>query len=228
MHSSTCNFSFDMEDLSIGIVDSLKEALEHEMVDIVDEFGYGTRLGYGQFRWNPIIKHLSLMCDHLGWVEFSKLRRGAWRAPVLFCPAKHVLLTLMTESTFKDLQRKKNNKGHYLYGCASFNSDIEAEQTCIDLPDETNSSEKWIVQTREQLARAVQADVGDIAGHILVLFDVVNDVVVKVRAVRLTPELEISQEEEDWSPYIKAPYDANRHVEPQQNDDEDEEQFVTL
>ena len=228
MHSSTDGFSFDMEDLAIGVVNSLKDALEHEMAEIMDEFSYGTRLGYGQFRWNPIIKHLGFMCDHLGWIESSNLRRGAWRAPVLFAPDRRVLLTLMTENTFKDLQRKKNNKSHYLYGCASFNSDIEGNQIFLDLPEEPNDSVKWVAQTREQLARAVHSDVENISSHILVLFDVVNDIVIKVRAVRLTPELEISQEEEDWSPYIKAPYDANRHVEPQQNDEDDEEQFVTL
>lgn len=227
MHTSACDFSFNMEELAIGVTASLKEALEHEMIEIMDEYGYGTRLGYGQFRWNPIIKYLQGMCDHLGWVEFGKLRRGAWKVPVLFYPGRNVLLTLMTEGTFKDLQRKKKNE-HYLYSCASFNSDIDAEQICLDLPNTPADHEKWVVQTREQLADAVHAEVGDISGHILILFDVADDTVVSVRAIRLTPELAISKEEEDWSRYIKVPYDAGQRVEPQQNDEPDEEMFVTL
>ena len=60
------------------------------------------------------------------------------------------------------------------------------------------------------------------------LFDVHVDRLLSVRAVRLTPTLEISTEVEDWTQYIRMPYAANQGIEPQQNNEGDEEELVEL
>ena len=69
---------------------------------------------------------------------------------------------------------------------------------------------------------------GDIHGHILVLFDVHADKLLTVRAVRLTPLLEISEEEEDWTQYIRIPYVASTNVEPLQNNEDTDDELVEL
>ena len=71
-------------------------------------------------------------------------------------------------------------------------------------------------------------DVGEINGHILVRFDVHDDKLLSVRAVRVTSDLAISTEEEDWSKYIRMPYEAAQTVVPQQNDDDEGESLVEL
>lgn len=136
----------------------------------------------------------------------------------------------MTEDTFRNVQRRKDKGKHYLCGGASFNQGIKPqyEQLEMDLPAVSPDAGKWIVQSQEQLANAVCADVGEIGGHILVLFDVHSDRLLTVRAVRLTQSLEISTEEEDWSRYIAIPYNANQNIEPQQNNENDEEELVEL
>lgn len=55
------------------------------------------------------------------------------------------------------------------------------------------------------------------------LFDVHGDKLLSVRAVRLTPDLAISTEEENWSGYILLPFVSDYKVELPANDDEDED-----
>lgn len=229
MESHGKMFSFDLSEIAHAIVDGLRVALENVMPDIMSDNGLYTRNGYGQFRWNPIITQLQDKCQHLGWVESGICKRGAWKTPVLFHLKSRYIFTFMTEDTFKGIQRRKDKGKHYLCGGASFNQDVEPqfEQLEMDLPPVTADTHKWIVQSREQLAQAVHADVGEIQGHILVLFNDHSDKLLTVRAIRLTPSLEISTEEENWSQYIGKPFAAEQRIELQQAND-DEEDLVEL
>lgn len=222
-------FSFDLQEIAHAIVNALQRALENVMPDIMSDNNLFTKNGYGQFRWNPIITQLQDQCQHLGWLESGVCPRGAWKTPVLFHLKTGYIFTLMTENTFKDVQRKRDKGKHYLYGGASFNQDVEPqfEQLEMDLPKVTGDTQKWVVQSRDQLAQAVHADVGEIQGHILILFDTHSDRLLTVRAIRLTPSLEISTEEENWSQYIGRPFAADQRVEIQQADD-DEDDLVEL
>lgn len=134
-------------------------------------------------------------CQYLGQVDFNVCPRGAWKTPVLFHSASRNLITFMTEDTFKTVQRRKDKGKHYLCGGTSFNVGVEAqyEQLELELPGVLPDMEKWVAKSREQLANAVYADVGEIEGHILVLFDAHVDKLLTVRAVRLTPSLEFPQ-----------------------------------
>lgn len=222
-------FSFGLQEIAHTIVNALREALENVMPDVMSDNNFFTKNGYGQFRWNAIIAQLQDKCQHLGWIEPGLCHRGAWKTPVLFHLKTGYIFTFMTENTFKVVQRRKDKGKHYLCGGASFNQGIEPqfEQLEMDLPKVTVDTQKWVVQSREQLAQAVHADVGEIQGHILVLFDDHSDRLMTVRAIRLTPSLEISTEEENWSQYIGRPFAADQRVEIQQVDD-DEEGLVEL
>ena len=230
MNQDNNAFSFNLNGVDRAIVDALRLALEVVMPGIMDDNNLAERNGYGQFRWNPIIAQLREKCQHLGWIDFNVCRRGAWKTPVLFHAASHDLITFMTENTLKAVQHRKDKGKHYLCGGASFNQGVEAqyEQLELVLPGVLPDMEKWVAKSREELADAVCASVGEIEGHILVLFDSHVDKLLTVRAVRLTPSLEISTEEEDWTKYIHMPYTANQKIEPQQNNEGDEEELVEL
>lgn len=224
-------FSFNLSEIAQAIVDGLRVALEDVMPEIMSDNGLFTHNGAGQFRWNPIITQLRGVCQHLGWVEFGVCHRGAWKTPLLFDPKSRYIFTFMTENTFKGLQRRKSKGKHYLCGGASFNQGVEPqfEQLEMELPPVIGDEQEWVTQSREQLAQAVCADMGEIQGHILVLFDVRSDRLLTVRAVRLTPTLEISTEEESWSQYIGQSFATGRTAEPQIiDDDEDDEDLVQL
>lgn len=224
------SFSFNFAVVDRAIVEALRHALEDIMPDIMSDNNLSERNGYGQFRWNVIIAQLREKCQHIGWFELGVCPRGAWKTPVLFHPTTRDIFTFMTEDTFKTTQRRKDKGKHYLCGGASFNQNVEPQHEQIELclPGVLPETEKWVAKSREQLSNAVHVDVGEIEGHILVLFNVHDDKLLSVRAVRLTHELEISIEEEDWSRYIRVPYAAAQMVEPYRNRDEDEEELVEL
>ena len=228
METTGSSFKFGLDIIDHAIVEALRQALENVMPDIMTDNNLQERNGYGQFRWNAIIAQLRDKCQHLGWLDLGICKRGAWKTPVLFHPTSRNLFTLMTEGTFIEVQRRKEKGKHYLCGGASFNHDLQPqeEQMQMDLPPVENTAEKWVAQSREQLASAVHLDVGEIAGHILVLFDVYADKLLSVRAVRVTSDLAISTEEEDSSKYIRLPFTATQIIETQKTDDDDGEELV--
>lgn len=226
-------FSFDLPIVDRAIVEALRLSVEDIMPDIMSDHNLVERNGHGQFRWNIIISQLRDKCHHLGWLDLTTLsilsRRG-WKTPVLFHPASRNILTLMTEDTFGSVRKQADKGTHYLCGGAGFNPNVEAqhEQLELVLPGVSPGAEIWVAKSQEELAKAVSTDVGEIEGHILVLFEVRADKLLTVRAVRLTPKLEISTEEEDWSQYIRIPYAADQIAEPQQSSEDDEEELVAL
>lgn len=221
---------FDEFDFKHDVVNALRLSIEDVMPEIMMEHNLLERNGYGQFRWNAIISQLRDMCYHLGWIELNTCSRGGWRTPVLYHQKTNFIITLMTENTFKIVQKRTDKGKHYLCGGASFNQGLEPqyEQIELELPGVPVDSEPWVVQSREQLASAVKASVEEIRGHVLVLFDTYADKLLSVRAVRLTPSLEISTAEEDWSELIGKAFNAYGMVEPQQNGEDEYEELVEL
>ncbi|MBR5289246.1 MAG: hypothetical protein IKU34_11770 [Clostridia bacterium] len=230
MDMNTKPFSFSLDTLDHAIVEALRESLENIMPDIMTDNNLSERLAYGQFRWNVIIAQLKDKCQHLGWLDLGLCKRGSWKTPVLFYPQRRYIFTLMTEDTFSGIQRRKDKGNHYLCAAADFNQNVQPqyEQTKLDLPPVEDAASQWIAKSKEQLSDAVKVDVGDINGHILVLFDTQADQLISVRAVRLTSKLEISTEEENWTKYIQMPYSATQTVIPSQNDDTEDEALVEL
>ena len=87
MKENRASFSFKLDVIDRAIVDALRQALENIMPDIMSDNNLQERNGYGQFRWNVIIAQLREQCQHLGWLDFSVCKRGAWKTPVLYHPA---------------------------------------------------------------------------------------------------------------------------------------------
>ena len=230
MNSTMENSVLGLSEISHAIVEALRKALEDEFPEMMQDFNITERNGAGQYRWNFIITQLRNVCTHLGWVATGLCQRGAWKLPVLFYEKNKVLITFMTEGTFSQIQLRRDKGKHYLCGAASFNQGIapQYEQLEIPLPGIAPEEEKWVAQSQVQLANAVYKDVGEISGHVIILFDTQADRLLRVRAVRLTPTLKISTEKEDWSHLIRMPYDATQLVSPQISDTDEDELLVSL
>ena len=224
------SFGFGLDRVDHALVEALRQALENVMPDIMSDNNFLERNGFGQFRWNAIIAQLRDICNHLGWLDFGTCKRGGWKTPVLFYPVDRYIFTFMTEATLRSVQHRKDKGTHYLCGGASYNVDVHpaSKQLEMDLLPPVRGAEHWIAKSREQLAAAVNLDVGEINGHILVVFDENNDKLISVRAVRLTKDLEISTEEEDWTRYIRMPYITDQAIEPQLDSDDEDEMLVEL
>ena len=166
----------------------------------------------------------------MGWIVDNGLcQRGSWKVPVLFYGKARILITFMTEGTFAQVRKRRDKEKHYLCGAAAFNHNAKAqyEQFELQLPGILPTDEKWLATSQEQLTQAVRKDGGDIAGHVLILFDTHSDRLLSVRAVQLTPALEISFEE-NWTNLIRDPYDAEQIVTPQSSDIDEDELLVSL
>lgn len=219
---------FGLGGLERVITQAVQSAVEVTMPSIMEDHGLEERNGYGQFKWNPIIAHLRSECNHLGWTDFGVCNRRGWKLPVLFHPQSKMLITLMTEPTLQDLQRRKNKGTHYLCAASAYNPNVKAkyEQTMLDLPP-VDVDMSWIEKSQEQLTSCVDVNPGEVEGHILVVIDCKGDKVESVRALCLTPKLEESTEEENWSEYLTLPFaETQDTVLPQQLDDDDEDDLV--
>lgn len=224
------DFSFNLAPIDHIIVNALQIALENDMPDIMRDNNLTEHNGYGQFRWNVIIAQLRDKCKLIGRLELDTCKRGAWKTPVLFNTDSGFIFTFMTEKTFISVQRKKDKGKHYLCGAANFNEELKPqyEQLKLDLPGISSDLKGCVYRSQEQLAQAIHSEIGEIKGHILVLFDVEADKLLSVRAVRLTHSLEISMEEENWSKFMGTPYNTGIIASPQQNNDEEEVDLVEL
>ena len=224
------DFSFNLATIDHMIVNALQVALGNVMPDIMRDNNLTEHNGYGQFRWNVIIAQLRDKCKYIGRLELDTCKRGAWKTPVLFNMDSGFIFTFMTEKTFISLQRRKDKGKHYLCGAANFNEELKPqyEQLKLNLPGISFDLKDCVYRSQEQLAQAIHAEIGEIKGHILVLFDVEADKLLSVRAVRLTHSLEISTEEENWSKFIDKPYNAGIIVSPQENNNDNEDDLVEL
>lgn len=208
------------------ICSALRNALEVEMLEIMEEHAIEERDGYGQFRWNVIMSNLKGKCKFFGVCQ-----RRSWRFPVVYYPEMDYLITFMTDERLAEMQRKKDKGMHYLCAASCWNRDVVAqeEQLRMDFPH-ADIDDSWIKKSQEQMAECVDVDPQKVKGHILVAFTCKSDVLTNVQAMRLTANLDISTETENWTSYIEQPYaEANTVIDPQITmDDDDDEQMVSL
>lgn len=213
-------FGFDSENVKRAICNAIQNALEVEMNELMEEYELEYRNGYGQFRWNLIIKKLKQNCD-----KFGVFQRGAWCAPAVFCPDYGYLLTFMTEERLQVVQREKGGT-HYLLAAVSWNEGIQPEQMTLFCMDDDD--DMWREKSRTQLAESVNVDESEIKGHVLVLFSYKFGKVISIRSIRLTPDLKNSEFEEDWSEYLMQPFAETNTVLQLENTFIDDEQLVEL
>ena len=134
--------------------------------------------------------------------------RGPWEMLVIYEKSTQSIITFMREKRFSELQRqqKRRNRMHYVDMLAKqFNSNLLAPHDQLTFFPHEFSDE-------DRLAELVQTLLSDLNGiaeivrhHVLVLFDTVGYQLLHIRAVMVTPTLEIAQNcEWDWSKYIST------------------------
>lgn len=136
----------------------------------------------------------------------AKAHRGPWEMLVVFEKTSQCIFTFMREKRFAELQRQQHKRKHMHYVdmlTRQFNRDLLSTQQQMSMFPKTFSDE-------EKLGELVQAMLCDLRGeaevvrnHILVLFDTSGYQLTHVRAVMVTPTLDIADGgEQDWSKYI--------------------------
>ena len=189
------------ESQKIFVANGVFRAVTLDMPEVIDENNLKTSLGSGQFRWNFIIRNLSDSFE----ANFETITppRGCWKVLLLRDLISNLSLSIMSERNFRKLRRNSADRAHYLAALISENkkrASIE-DQLCMD--DFRVVQDKNILSDiRTQLLSSFS---GMVTEHVLVLFDYDFTGVTSMRAVLLTPNMEIAVCE-DWTKYLKSTF----------------------
>ena len=86
-----------------------------------------------------------------------------------------------------------------------FNSELMPEQEQLTLFSHTFLDENRLVEKVQKLLRDLKGGISVVQNHVLILFDTMDYQLSSIRAVMVTPNLDIAQGcSQDWSKYISA------------------------
>lgn len=138
----------------------------------------------------------------------AKAHRGPWEMLVVYEKSTHCIFTFMREKRFAELRNRQHKRRcmHYIDMLArQFNADLLADQQQLSLFPNTFSDEDRLPELVQTMLSDLEGGVEVVRHHELVLFDTVGYQLTHVRAVMVTPSLDIAQNsEQDWSQYIAA------------------------
>lgn len=134
--------------------------------------------------------------------------RGPWQMIIIFEKTSKCIITFMREKRFSELQKRQRSRArmHYLDMLTKqFNKDLLAAHQQTALFPHNFSDENQLSELVQMLLNDLEGDVAVVRNHVLVLFETVGYQLSHIRAVKVTPNLEIAQNsEQDWSKYISV------------------------
>lgn len=138
----------------------------------------------------------------------AKAHRGLWEMLIVFEKTTQCILTFMREKRFADLRNSqhKRNDMHYLEMLTmQFNKDLLADEQQLCFIPHTFSDEDRLAEFVQTMLHDLEGDAEVVRHHVLVLFDTTGYQLTHIRAVMVTPSLDIAQNsEQDWSRFISA------------------------
>lgn len=134
--------------------------------------------------------------------------RGFWEMIVVFEKTSRCIFTFMREKRFSDLRRRQRSRVHMHYLdmlSRQFNKELLADQQQIELFPHSFSDEDRLAELVQTLLHDLEGEVEVVRHHVLVLFETVGYQLSHIRAVKVTPNLDIARNcEQDWSQYIST------------------------
>lgn len=134
--------------------------------------------------------------------------RGPWEMLIIYERTSQCILTFMREKRFAELKRNQHHrkKMHYVDMLArQFNMDLLADQEQLCLIPHVFSDEDMLANLVQNLLSGLRCGDGVIQHHVLVLFDTTGYQLTHIRAVMITPSLDIAKDgDQDWSRFIKS------------------------
>ncbi len=138
----------------------------------------------------------------------AKTKRGPWEMLVIFEKSTQCIFTFMREKRFEELkkqQRKRRNMHYVDMLSKQFNSDLLAEKKQLTLFEPSFADEDRLSELVQNLLAELNGDANIVKNHVLVLFETVGYQLTHIRAVMVTPSLDIAIDcDENWSLYISG------------------------
>lgn len=138
----------------------------------------------------------------------ARAHRGPWEMLIIFEKTTQCILTFMREKRFAELRKHQQNRVHMHYIdmlSKQFNKDLLSDQQQLSFIPHTFSDETRLAELIQTMLHDLEGDAKVVRHHVLVLFETVGYQLTHIRAVMITPSLDIAQNsEQDWSQYIEV------------------------
>lgn len=193
------------ENIARGIVACIEDAVgDNIRADIISNRLTTTNSVPSRI-WDYINRNLK----ELGFDDCVVLdtNRGPWQMTVVYDNKTHCVFTIMREKRFNQLRKaqKNRNKMHYVDMLAKqFNSNLTCtcQQTSL-FAEHHFGDEERMSELVQQLLKDLVDDIDLVNNHILVLFETIEYELMSVRAVMITPSLDVADNAElSWSQFI--------------------------
>lgn len=138
----------------------------------------------------------------------AKAHRGPWEMLIVFEKTTQCILTFMREKRFAELRNRQHKRVHMHYIdmlTKQFNEGLLSDQQQLSFIPHTFSDEDLLADLVQTMLHDLEGEADIVRHHVLVLFETVGYQLTHIRAVMVTPSLDIAQNsEQDWSQYITA------------------------
>lgn len=204
MHTNTISFS---SNLVTKIVHCVEDAVGDDIQADVRRSDLQTRNSVPSRIWDLLNTNLIKTLETEN-CTIAKAHRGPWEMLVIFEKTNQCIFTFMREKRFAELQRRQQNRKrmHYIDMLArQFNKDLLADQQQLSFIPHKFSDEERLAELVQTLLHDLDSDTDIVRHHVLVLFDTLDYQLTHIRAVMVTPSLDIAQgSEQNWSQYIQT------------------------
>lgn len=204
MHSNTISFS---PDLISKVVRCVEDAVGDDIQADIQRNDLQTRNSVPSRIWDLLNTNIIKALDTED-CTIARAHRGPWEMLVIFEKSSQCIFTFMREKRFSELRKRQRQRKrmHYIDMLTlQFNQNLLADQQQLCLIPHEFSDEERLAELVQVLLQDLGSDVNIVRHHVLVLFDTVGYRLTNIRAVMVTPSLDIAQgSEQDWSKYINA------------------------
>ncbi len=138
----------------------------------------------------------------------AKAHRGPWEMLIIYEKSTQCIFTFMREKRFAELRKRqqKRTNMHYIDMLTKqFNHDLISDQQQTSLFPCAFSDDNRLPELVQALLYDLEGGSDIVRRHVLVLFETVGYQLAHIRAVMVTPTLDVAHGcEQDWSKYIAA------------------------
>ena len=202
----TANISFSPE-LITKVVRCVEDAVGDDIRADIRQHDLQTRNSIPSRIWDLLNTNL-IMALNAEECTVGKAHRGPWEMLVIYERTTQCIFTFMREKRFAELRKNQHRRKrmHYIDMLTrQFNADLLADQQQLSFIPHTFSDENHIAELVQTMLHDLEGNTEIVRHHVLVLFETVGYQLTHIRAVMVTPSLDIAQNgEQDWSQYIAA------------------------
>lgn len=201
------NFNFDL-DMIKKFVQCVENAVSDDIVEDVTKNDLRITNSVPSRIWDFIFSNLIRECSSEDFIPIVTIR-GPWKMVIVYEKTTNCIFTFMREKRFLQLKKQQHKRKHMHYIdilSKQFNDKLKANNEQMSMyPIENKFSDfDKLNLLAKNLLKDLGSNVSIVKNHVLVLFDSFNHQLMSIRAVMITPNLEIADGcEEDWSQYIR-------------------------